>query len=262
MSDGSNGRGARVEGMSVPNTSAFGIFLGDGFERLRHVELEPAEAGGLHLAAGGDQIEQHRLTGLAHAEMVDGKLRQLRQLGDVRGEGGGIDIHLRMPAGDGMHAVGQRDDVVDAVDPAAQHVEAHRTDAELAEPGDLGVGIIVGDLRDADPVRAELRQHVHQVGLVVGLERAGHDGAGDHAERLGHRQVFIERKVRRRVALVRHDRETMVDDVAMAVEQPALLRQTCCGGQCDSAGASQERTASETHQAFSSAKVSRNGCAG
>jgi hypothetical protein len=71
--------------------------------------------------------------------------------------------------------------------------------------------------------RPEPRQDVHQIGLVVGLERARHHGAGDDAQWLGLRQIILEWKVRRRIALVGHDRETMIDDVAVTVEQPPLL---------------------------------------
>ena len=75
------------------------------------------------------------------------------------------------------------------------------------------------DLRHANPAHAELRQGVLQVGLVVGLERPGHHRARHHAERPGLREIGLQREVRRRVALVRDDREAMVDDMAVAVEQ-------------------------------------------
>jgi hypothetical protein len=91
---------------------------------------------------------------------------------------------------------------------------------KFAELGDFGVGMVVRNLRDADPTGAEPRQDVHQIGLVVGLERARHHRTGDDAQRLDLSEIIFERKVRRRVALVRHDREAVIDDVAMAVEQP------------------------------------------
>jgi hypothetical protein len=70
------------------------------FQRPGDIQLYAAEAGRLHLAAGSDQIEQHRYASFRHAEMVDAKLRKLAQLSDVRFERGGIRVDFRMPARD------------------------------------------------------------------------------------------------------------------------------------------------------------------
>jgi hypothetical protein len=123
-----------------------------------------------------------------------------------------------MPAGDRVDPIRHRHDVVDAVDLSSKQIEAHRAHAECGKRGDLRVGINARDLRHAGPTGAEFRQNVHQVALIVRLERAGHDGARHHAERPRPRQIVFEWEVQRRVAQVRHDRETMVDDVTMAVE--------------------------------------------
>jgi hypothetical protein len=112
-------------------------------------------------------------------------------------------------------------EVVDAVDAPAEHVEAHRAHADVGQPGDLGVGMIVRDLRHPHPARAEARQHILQIGLVVRLERPRDDRAGLDAQRPGFGEIGFERKGRGHVALIRHDREAMVDDVTMAVEQAA-----------------------------------------
>jgi hypothetical protein len=93
---------------------------------------------------------------------------------------------LGVPAGDGVGAGGEGDDVIDAVDPATEDVEAHRPHAEGVEAQDFGIGHVVGQLGDADPVGAEAGEDVGEVGLVVGLEGAGDDGAGGDAEGAGH----------------------------------------------------------------------------
>src|SRR5260370_39815479 len=49
-------------------------FPRNGFQRRRHIELQPAEAGGLHLAAGRDHVEQGRPAGFGHADMVNAEL--------------------------------------------------------------------------------------------------------------------------------------------------------------------------------------------
>jgi len=143
---------------------------------------------------------------------------------------------------------GQSHDVVHAVDAASEHVEAHRAHTKFAELGDFGVGMVVRNLRDADPTGAEPRQDVHQIGLVVGLERARHHRTGDDAQRLDLSEIIFERKVRRRVALVRHDREAVIDDVAMAVEQPALLSFAPGGAQRNGGAAREETATAQMHR--------------
>src|SRR5207248_5338595 len=79
-------------------------------------------------------------------------------------------------------------------------------------------------------------------------DRARDDRTGHDAKSLGPRQVVLERKMRRRVALVRYDREAVVDDVKMAVEQPALLRKPGCGAEGSGSAAGEEGTAGQAHR--------------
>jgi hypothetical protein len=102
--------------------------------------------------------------------MVDAELGQFRQPVDMRPERRGIGIDFGVPARDRVDAGCQCCDVIDAVDPAAEQIEAHGAHAERIEFGDLRVRAIVRDLRHADPAGTELRQDVHKVGLIVGLE--------------------------------------------------------------------------------------------
>ena len=81
---------------------------------------DPAEAGGLHLAAGRDHVEQDRYAGFGHAEMVNAELWQFRQPVDMRPERRGIGIDFGVLAGDRVDAGCQCCDVIDAVDPAAE----------------------------------------------------------------------------------------------------------------------------------------------
>ena len=84
MSDGMNGRGARVEGMSVPKTSALGFFCAMRSSVFGTSIFYAAEPSCFDLAAGSDQIEQYWHTFFGHAEVVDHNLRQLRQAIKVR----------------------------------------------------------------------------------------------------------------------------------------------------------------------------------
>src|SRR5262249_12525738 len=99
-----------------------------------------------------------------------------------------------------------------------------------------------------DPAGAELAERVHQIGLIVGLERAGYHRTGGDAERLHLRQIILQREVRWRIALVGHDREAVIDDVAMAVEQAALLSDSRQSAQCNGGAAGEECAAVQSHR--------------
>jgi hypothetical protein len=161
--------------------------------------------------------------------MVDAQARQLAQPMLVRREVGCVD--LRVPP----------DEVVDAqrkvdVQPAAtMQVEAHGAHAGGVERADLVVRDGRRELRDADEAGPQPRERVEQVRLVVGLERAGDDGAPDDLEPGRARPVVGDRERLRRVALVGDQPKPRVDDVEVAVEergQPAIgrLMPTGCGG--------------------------------
>ena len=53
------------------------------------------------------------------------------------------------------------------------------------------------------------------------MKRTRHDGAAFNMQQRRAGAVHIERKRRRGVALIRDDRKTMVNDVAVAIEQAA-----------------------------------------
>lgn len=219
MSSCRNGRGARVQGRSVPNISACG-FAESSSASARQVEIGPAETGGLDAGAALDEPQQRRKTVAGQAQVVDVDPGKRAQAGLQLDEIAGAHVELGVPTDDLVRPVRQLLQVLQGFRTAAEQVDphgAHPAGVQLREPARLDIG---RKLRDTGESRSELAQRRHQVALVEALERAGHDGTADHPRR-GGRAVVLDRERVGPVAAVIHQREARIDDVQMAVEQTA-----------------------------------------
>ena len=140
--------------------------------------------------------------------------RQLRQVAAV-------EVDLEVPADELGEALRERELGEVA---AAEEVDPEGAHAGRGERQDLVVGDVRRDVGDADEARPELLERVDEVGLVVGLEGAGDDGAAGDVELRRARAVVGDRERLRQEALVGDQREARIDHVEVRVEDRHLRK--------------------------------------
>ena len=134
-------------------------------------------------------------------------------------QGFGVDIDFGMPSNELVNPSCEGIELRQVIRTAAMQVESDPSNALLVEAHECFVGYRMWKLRHADEARTEPSEGVHQIALIVMLERSRNDRAAEHFEMRRFSSVILAGEGLWQEPLVFHKRKTWVDDVQMGIEK-------------------------------------------